>query len=465
MNERLFCVALLIRELLACWLRCRTSVLCGYVSRHFKAAPKLLLRWRVSAVVPSSEANRQTDDVFAGKRNDTNTLSTPGPGKCSCTTLCTALCHEEILQSGSNTTSAKSHGCYLPQVAYQNVNACVFYNIHRVQHPWSLYVIHITIDIMRVLEGHTFISTDVKTIYISVDIVMNIVTNCLVIVLISRYAELRKDLSALFMLLLSVSDLGIGCIVMPISAAVCSNVTPNVKYMVGVLPGVHMFCIWWFSFNSFHSLCRLTVCKMIAVTRPFQFEQIVTLNRCRFIIVFNWILCAALAATKLTIDAEFARKVCAYRFPPGSDVSPLILVTYTVGTVIPLSGLVYSTTRIFIIVMRAHSTNPVQVHAIDASSTGNAATVVMRSIRSAANILIICFVSLALTVPMILFLALRHTGLGEMMTSDVKLSTIWLFSCNTFMNSLLYVVLHRSMRKKTRLLFSELYQLVRCTSG
>ena len=318
---------------------------------------------------------------------------------------------------------------------------------------------------MTVKEAYTVISTDVKTIYISVDIVMNIVTNCLVIVLISRFAELRKDLSALFMLSLSVSDLGIGCIVMPISAAVCSNLTPNVKYMLSVLPDVHMFCIWWFSFNSFHSLCWLTMCKMIAVTRPFQFEQIVTLNRCRFVIVFNWVMCAALAATKLNRRAEFAVAMCVYTFPTGSVVSPLYLVTYVVGTVIPLSGLVYSTTRIFIVVMRAHSTNPVQVHAIDASSTGNAATVMMRSIRSAANILIICVVSLALTVPIILFLALRHTGLGTTMTPDVKLSTIWLFSCNTFMNSLLYVVLHRSLRKKTRLLFSELYQLVRCTSG
>ena len=343
MTERLFCVALLIRELLADYGVSR--LFCADTHRDsFKAAPKLLLRWRLNAVVLSSEENWQIMS-FLENETITNTIWTPGSGKCSCTTLCTALCHEEILQGGSNTSSAKSRDCYLPQVAYQNVNACVFYNIHRVQHPWSLYVIHITIDIMTVPEGHTFISTDVKTIYISVDIVMNIVTNCLVIVLISRYAELRKDLSALFMLSLSVSDLGIGCIVMPISAAVCSNVTPNVKYMLGILPGVHMFCIWWFSFNSFHSLCWLTMCKMIAVTRPFQFEQIVTLNRCRFVIVFNWVLCAALAATKLTRRADFSERMCVYRFLPGSGVSPLSLVTYAVGTVIPLSGLVYSTTN------------------------------------------------------------------------------------------------------------------------
>ena len=140
------------------------------------------------------------------------------------------------------------------------------------------------------------------------------------------------------------------------------------------------------------------------------------------------------------IRAEFAVQMCVYTFPPGSGVSPLTLVTHVVGTVIPLTGLVYSTIRIFFIVVRAHSTNPVEVHSVD-GSTGNAARVMMRSIRSAANTLIISFVSLALTVPMIVFLGLRHTGLRATMTRDVKLATRWLFSCNTFLNSLLYVAL------------------------
>ena len=302
---------------------------------------------------------------------------------------------------------------------------------------------------------------DVKTAIISAVSIMNVITNSLVIAVIARNSELREDRTALFMFSLSVSDLATGCTVMPISAAVCSNATPNVKYMT-ILPDLHMFFLWWFSFNSLHSLCWLTVCKMVAVLKPFRYEQLFTLNRCYGIIVFNWVVGAALAATKFTVRPVFSQIMCVHTFLPGYGISSLSLFTYAVTAVGPILVLLYATTRIFIVIVRTHKIILAQVHAID-GDTGSAGLVTLQAIRSAKNILFICSVSLILTIPLIVFALLRHTGNRLSSSKEFKFAAIWLFSCNSFMNSFLYIVLHRSLRKKTWRLFVDVWQL--CHGG
>ena len=305
----------------------------------------------------------------------------------------------------------------------------------------------------------TYISNDVKTAIISAVIILNIITNCLVIAVIARNSELREDRTTLFMCSLSLSDLAAGCTVMPISAAVCSDASPSVKHMT-ILPDLHMFFMWWFSFNSLHSLCWLTVCKMVSVLKPFRYEQLFTRNRCYGIIVFNWVVGAALAATKFTVRPVFAHRQCVHKFLPGSGMSALSLFTYAVTAAVPVVVLLYATTRIFIVIVRTQAKILAQVHVIDAD-TGSAGLVTLRAIRSARNVLIICSVLMILTIPLIVFALMRHTGHGKTITRDFKFVAIWLFSCNTFMNSFLYIVLHRSLRRKTRLLFIYLYQLCR----
>ena len=305
------------------------------------------------------------------------------------------------------------------------------------------------------------IDNDVKSAIISGVSIMNIITNSLVIALIARNSELREDRTALFMFSLSVSDLATGCTVMPISAAVCSSATPNVKYMT-ILPDLHMFFLWWFSFNSLHSLCWLTVCKMVAVLKPFRYEQLFTRNRCYGIIVFNWVVGAALAATKFTVRPVFSHILCVHKFLPGYNVSTLSLFTYAVTVVGPILVLLYATTRIFIVIVRTHKRILAQVHAID-GDTGSAGLVTLQAIRSAKNVLVIYSVSMILTIPLIVFALLRHTGYILSTPPEFRFAAIWLFSCNTFMNGFLYIVLHRSLRKKTWLLFVDVYQL--CHGG
>ena len=205
---------------------------------------------------------------------------------------------------------------------------------------------------------------DIKAIVISAVLITNIVVNTLTIAVLVRYPELREDRTALFMISLSVSDLAIGCLPMPISVAVCSSATPSVRHMSTYLPEIHMFFMWCFSFNSLHSLCWMTVCKMYTLLKPFHHDLIFTRRRCYGIIACNWIIGAAIAASKLEMGSKWNMVSCTSVLPKTNVVSVMSLLTYGVVAVLPGVVLVYSTLRIVDIVVRAHTAIATQVTAV-----------------------------------------------------------------------------------------------------
>ena len=140
--------------------------------------------------------------------------------------------------------------------------------------------------------------SDVKPVIISAVIVLNIIMNCLVIAVIARYPALREDRTTLFICSLCVSDLAGGITAMPISAALCSRATPTVRLSTRYLPEIQMFCLWWFGFNSLHNLSWVALSKIVAILKPFRYEQLLTRNRCNGTIVINLVVGAALAAAK-----------------------------------------------------------------------------------------------------------------------------------------------------------------------
>ena len=139
-----------------------------------------------------------------------------------------------------------------------------------------------------------YLFNDVKPVLISVVIVLSIATNGLVIIIIARYPALRQDRTSLFMFSLCLSDLACGCTAMPISAALCSSATPNVRSLPGYLPKIQRFFFWWFGFISLHSQSWVALSKMIAIVSPFGYDLLLTRNRCCGIIVLNWVIGAAL---------------------------------------------------------------------------------------------------------------------------------------------------------------------------
>ena len=296
----------------------------------------------------------------------------------------------------------------------------------------------------------------VKPIVISVVIVLSIATNGLVIIVIARYPALRQDRTSLFMFSLCLSDLACGCTAMPISAAVCSGATPNVRLLIGYLPKIQRFFLWWFAFVSLHSLCWVALSKLIAIVSPFRLDLLLTRNRCYGIIVFNWVIGAALAASKFTIAVSWNMDICSYRSLANSGQQTMwMLSTFIVSIVIPEIALIVATAKMLAVVLRARLQISAQIQSIVGGEV-NTGMITVQAIRSAKSILIICFVSLALTVPLLAFAVLKHVFGNENVTSVLSFSALWLYNSNSFMNSLLYLVLYRSVREKTMRMFSDM---------
>ena len=306
-------------------------------------------------------------------------------------------------------------------------------------------------------HGNEF--SDVKPVVISCVIVLNIVMNSILIALLIKFAELREDRTSWFVLSLSVSDLAAGCTGMPISAALCSRATPTVRNMTQYLPKINLFCVWFFGFVSQHSQLWVALSKMFAILRPLKYEQLFSRNRCYAIIVFTWIVGAALAASRLTLATGFSTNYCAFSIKTRTaSESASMIFAFTVSIVLPVLVLVFATARIFIVLVRVHSQFSAQVQSISGGSALSG-LVTLKAIRSARNILVICFVALALTVPLLVAAVLHHNMNDEHNVTHLGFYFVWLFHCNSFLNSFLYVVLHRSLRRKVGVMSVAVYRL------
>ena len=305
----------------------------------------------------------------------------------------------------------------------------------------------------------------VKTVIISAVIILNIVINSLAIAVIVIYPALREDRTTLFVFSLFVSDLALGCTALPISAALCSSASTPLRLTARHVPEIQMFFFWWFAFNSLHSLSWVALSKMVAILKPLRYEQLLNRNRCYGIIVFNWVVGAALAATRFTIVPAWDSCICAYRYQEDNrHASLLLLFTYVLTAAIPGIALIFATSRMFIVVVRTQRdiTDQMQMVAAgtdrDAYNTGLAT---VQAIRSAKNILIICFVSMTLGVPLLTFGVLHYSVQSHPTPKVFNFSAVWLYHSNSFINSFLYLVLYSFVRKKIVHMFTNLRNCLR----
>ena len=292
----------------------------------------------------------------------------------------------------------------------------------------------------------------IKASVISVVIILNITLNVLAIAVIVRYPQLREDRTTLFIFSLTLSDLANGCTAMPISAALCSSVTPNVRNMVHYFPKIHAFFSVWFTVNSMQSICWLTVCKMIAITNPLRYEQVLPRNRCYFIICGIWLTGALMAAVLTPFVEAWTFESCIYKITVTRDkIGLLALFGVIIAFVCPLVAIVYCTTRIFLVILRTHRQITAQVNSIGGEN-GSQATVpslTFKAIRSGRNVLIVCLAFIVLTIPFSVFAALAGFGLTQHWSSLFKFAVAWIVLSNTFINSLIYLTLFHSVRAKT----------------
>ena len=289
---------------------------------------------------------------------------------------------------------------------------------------------------------------DFKPVIISAVIVMNITLNGLVLAVITKYPQLREDRTTLFVFSLTLSDLANGCTAIPISAAVCSNATPNVRYMLPYVPRVLQVCSVWFNYTSVHSLCWVTLCKMIAITKPFRYEQRLTRNRCYLIIACIWLTGGMFVFAGTHLVTELDLRTCMFALPAISDVMIQLVLGVIIGLFVPAFVIVYATTKIVCVIVRTHHQMTSQVNSISGSS-GNTSSLTLKTIRSGRNILLICFAFIILTLPLGFYLIVLTLEFEDKLPSSFPFLANLIFVCNSSVNSLLYLVLFRSVRSKT----------------
>ena len=300
---------------------------------------------------------------------------------------------------------------------------------------------------------------DYKPAIISAVIIMNITLNILVITVIASYPQLREDRTTLFIFSLTLSDLANGCTAMPISAAVCSNVTPNARNMLQYLPKIQQVCWIWFNYSSMHSLCWVAVCKMVAITKPLRYEQLLTRNRCYFIILSIWLTGAMLATSGTHLFTKWDFNVCVFRKPPKSDYFAVYAIVGTIAvSLVPLIVIVYATTKIFCAIVRTQRQITAQVNSIS-GAIENTSSLTLKSIRSGRNVLLICFAFLILTFPFIVCAVAEMLGWEDELPSWYKFLAVWIIVCNSSANSLIYLLLFRSVRTKTAKMISNCFHI------
>ena len=299
---------------------------------------------------------------------------------------------------------------------------------------------------------------NIRPLVISFVILLNIVLNFLVVAVIVKNPQLREDTTNIFILSLAVSDLAHGCTSMPISAALCSESTPTVRNMVDFLPKLHMVCAVWFTIASMHSLCWVTVYKMVAITRPFRCHQLLSRKRCYFVIAVSWIFGAMLGVALSTVVISWNVSTCVgLHGVPTTSALPrsLVLLILTLGIVMPISLKVWATATIFQVIIRTHRQIAEQTHSIGARIEGNDLSVTSKSIRSGKNVLLVCLVDLVLGIPVAVYMTGVVMGKENAMSPSFKFAAVWTLFASTFVNSFLYLLIFQSVRSKTVEMFKE----------
>ena len=142
---------------------------------------------------------------------------------------------------------------------------------------------------------------------------------------------------------------------------------------------------------------------------------------------------------------------CLFEISLSKDNVGLMLVFIILAILCPVAGLVYSTTRIFRAILRAHRQIRAQVVSIGGENDNVAPveSLTMKSIRSGRNVLIVCLALVVLTIPYFVTTIMTLLGARDGLPSWYKFGASWMCVSNTFINSLIYLVVFRSVRDKT----------------
>ena len=296
--------------------------------------------------------------------------------------------------------------------------------------------------------------------------VLNIVLNSTVIAVIVKYPQLRGNPTNLFMCSLFGADIVLGMTALPISTTLCS-IASIAKEEDSYLVAMNFAGLRWCFFASLLTLCFVTVSKMVSITRPLHCDRIFSKSRCYVIVASIWVTGAVLVIFWSQASMSWSSDLCISGPSQVTILSSVIRVIYLAFLFVGLIAISYATVKIIHVIFRTHQHMTSQVHSIGGNTAATATDVslTLMSIRSGRKVIIMCAVTVILTIPGIIYSAglsiYGGTGLGP----SFGFIATWIAICNTFVNSLLYLFLFRSVRTQAASMFREVFDMrhIRCT--
>ena len=140
---------------------------------------------------------------------------------------------------------------------------------------------------------------------------------------------------------------------------------------------------------------------------------------------------------------------CGFYIDVPKGIVSVLIIDVLIGIVWPTVAIFYSTTRIFITIIRTHRQISAQLHSIGGCVGEAAPSLSVSSIRSGRNVLLICLTFVLLTAPFALYFTLIAFGFDSRIPFAFKFISVWLFFFNSSSNSLIYILVFRSVRGRT----------------
>ena len=304
--------------------------------------------------------------------------------------------------------------------------------------------------------------TYIKPAVLGAVTVINLLSNSLVIGVLLRYPQLREDRNALFILSMSFSDIGSGLFNIFLSAGLCSSASTFLLREHPYLPTVIGFAMWWFSLVSLYSLCWLILSKNIAIAMPFRSDQLLSRTRCHSINGLTWLVGFCISAVLFADDMEWNLDLCSYNYPGDSTLTIYYLIASLFTLVLPRVLLIWGTVRIIIIFMRTHRQIAAQTHSVTDSDVAapTSGTITAQTLRSSINVIVICIVSILLTTPIVVYV-IHSFAKSQVNSSVYGFGSVWVFHLNTVANGVLYLIIFRSVRKKTTAMVRDMLICIR----
>ena len=261
---------------------------------------------------------------------------------------------------------------------------------------------------------------------------LTITVNSVCLYVFCQSTELRKFHGNVFIISLTVADLGNGLFNQTITAA--QDWAGGRDFPQWMVTGV-LFTKMLFTPMALYSLAGVSFIKLLSVKLPLRYEQLVNIRRCCICVVSIWVSIILLGITYVSVlrsqydNLEFGRE---YRLK-GPLLEMLWLFAVVVKVIFPTVVMVVSYAIIF--------TEALQQRRRVASEAVTAGNVFVQTFKSAKKLFIICLVYLVTYLPFVAAFSFnRHAPFATVIAR-------WLFMSGAFVDNLLYIVLHKNVKK------------------